>query len=556
MSPDQHSSTGVVRHGAHVALTPARALTSHARKHYEQKYMGRYRSAAWVFAFDMALLVILVSLIGFNLAWMLGLGFSRSPIIQARIQTATLVAGAVTQVEAVISVGDQRVHRNVRLSWQLPPWVQMVRAEPSLSTDGSMIIPRLVPGEEVRVHLFVRVLALPGDRVPLTLYVQEGSLWSQIETHVTQEQIVASTDFRLKPALEVQKLAPGASLPLLVSNRSSVSATGVILRLLKKNGAPQAFFSQNREGDEHLGEMAPGETRLVYLDMGDQLEAHMDLELEVQEASIPVARLPLSFDRGDEPRFQVSDLSNLSLTATSVDVDYKADVAGGLWVAHPFQTDTKDGISNSYDIAEGTGRLHLTLQPTATSTAQTYWTVIPFEKKDGSITLGARSTGLLGRSLPFTTTARYYAVTGDQLGIGPLPPRHGETTSYWIVWSLGPTHEDLSLRNVMLKTRLADHVRATGRFSSNIDGVFEAHDRDIAWQIPQLSLGTAEPIVFAYEIQVQPTENDRGHVMSLVDVSEASGVELSSGATLRAMSDPQDTNLKGDDIAKEKGIVE
>ncbi|MBI1907930.1 hypothetical protein HYS28_00750, partial [Candidatus Uhrbacteria bacterium] len=64
-----------------------------------------------------------------------------------------------------------------------------------------------------------------------------------------------------------------------------------------------------------------------------------------------------------------------------------------------------------------------------------------------------------------TSFGRYAMPSGDQLGRGPLPPRVGEKTTYWVFWRVGGTINELT--NVRLEGTLGDNVSFTGRQSSS-----------------------------------------------------------------------------------------
>jgi hypothetical protein len=98
-------------------------------------------------------------------------------------------------------------------------------------------------------------------------------------------------------------------------------------------------------------------------------------------------------------------------------------------------------------------------------------------------------------------SVRYYAATGDQLGIGPLPPRVGETTRYWV---------RLSSEAFRAHLVLGKNVRFTGRKAANN----------------------------IFEIELTPDASQKGSVPVLIE--SAAGI---------------DTNIPNDQIGKGNGKV-
>jgi len=196
--------------------------------------------------------------------------------------------------------------------------------------------------------------------------------------------------------------------------------------------------------------------------------------------------------------------------------------------------------------------VHIPLN-SALHTMDTIWWAIPYEVRDGKTVIGKRETGVLSTGFSFQSSARYFGPSGDQLGIGPLPPKVGETTSYWIVWSIGPT--DADLKDIGLSGDLGPNVRATGRYASVIPGDFNAGS-SVSWSIPSLPATGHDPVTFAFEVLFTPTASQRGTVPILVQKSTANAIEVRSGLDLRAVDGSEDANLIDDAQARGKGRVE
>jgi hypothetical protein len=224
-----------------------------------------------------------------------------------------------------------------------------------------------------------------------------------------------------------------------------------------------------------------------------------------------------------------------------------------VWVFHPLQETNADTHARAYDISSGSGVVNILMRSGA-RTSDTVWSVIPFVIRNGSTVFGRREVGVLSTPFHFETAARYYAQTGDQIGVGPLPPRHGETTSYWIVWSIGPT--DADLKDILINATLPPNVRATGKSASEVAGDFSVSGSDVSWNIPSLPQTGDAPKTFAFEIEISPSVSDIGKYLKLIGKSYAKATEVRSGAFLEAETQPESTDLGKDNKAKGMGIIQ
>lgn len=543
--------TGLALPAATVALTTSRALTSHLRRRYHAKYHGRYRFARSVFAFDLALLILALGLLVFNIALFTRPLVPRSIGLDLSLRTSPLVAGTIIPVEATLRSTDGAVHEDVELFWHLPAEAEIIRAEPPLTKDKSVILGRLAPGEDRVSRLYVRIRALPQAAVPFSFSIHEGYGRSEQIVTGSEERTVMKSALTASVAIPADAIVAGGSVPILVKNESDLMAPAVIIRLLTKDGAPASRFA---EGDDvRLGDLKPQEQRVIFLDVDPAAQGRVEFVWEVQDASRPLSVHALNVDIVDDVAVSLTEPLRSTPGAEATDIDYQSSGPAMLWVSHPLQTTVNNVPYRLYDLAAGAGRVHIPLVADL-RTPVTNWSVIPYETQEGKIVIGKRTVGTLSTAFPFSAAVRYYAVTGDQLGIGPLPPRVGEITSYWVVWTIGPT--DADLKNLNLTTTLAPGVLATGKFAAQTPGEFVTEGSTVNWTIPSLPVTGDTPATFAFEIRYRPSAADRGDIPNLVLKSSASAIEVRSDLELRAVAPEQDTNLQADLQARGKGTVE
>jgi hypothetical protein len=154
-----------------------------------------------------------------------------------------------------------------------------------------------------------------------------------------------------------------------------------------------------------------------------------------------------------------------------------------------------------------------------------------------------------GLSLPLqtevflTSSAQYYTPEGDQLGRGPLPPRVGETTRYWVGVEL--YNSTNPLKNPHLTISLAKNAMFTGKQSSNLATglTFSASNTVATWT----GGDTLEPGVtsswFA-EVAISPTTTDAGAIIPLIENGFFTATDAVVG-TVFNLSIPRLTNELG-----------
>jgi len=379
--------------------------------------------------------------------------------------------------------------------------------------------------------------------------LQEGE-GSSVKIYTGEDtRKVARSALSAEPAVPLQAIAAGASVPILVKNESELEAPAVILRLTAKEGAPDSAFDEGAEA--RLGKMAPGERRLVFLKVDEHPSAEkLVYNLELQDASKPVFVKSLKLDLAPKPsvKITVSPDSGLGLS-----VDYTQAKNAGLWVYHPQQITGTDRLDKIFSLADGSGRVLVQVNKQKTAESN-FWSVIPYEMRGGLMVFGERLSGALSKTFSFKTAVRYFTQNGEQIGVGPLPPQVGEETSYWVVWSIGPTEAEL--KNVSISTQLAKGVRATGAFASVVPGNFSAQGNNVSWAIPSLPIIDGEPETFAFEISFIPTGEFSGQTPMLLNESFTTAVEQRSGSVMRAEYEALDTNLEFDAQAKGRGKVD
>lgn len=160
----------------------------------------------------------------------------------------------------------------------------------------------------------------------------------------------------------------------------------------------------------------------------------------------------------------------------------------------------------------------------------------------------------INTELKLNSFARYFTAEGDQLGVGPLPPQVGESTSYWIFWQVESSLNNLN--EVEISGVLPANVYYSGKFSVNYGQGLEYNQttRKISWQVGELEKGKV--IQAGMEITIIPTLEQKGTAAVLMNQILATSQDSFTGQKLEKTNNNITTNLVNDLLAQDKGNVE
>jgi uncharacterized repeat protein (TIGR01451 family) len=162
--------------------------------------------------------------------------------------------------------------------------------------------------------------------------------------------------------------------------------------------------------------------------------------------------------------------------------------------------------------------------------------------------------------LGITAEARYYSEDGDQIGRGPLPPKVGATTRYWIFLNIINTTSAVNGGGVT--ARLPENVQFTGKVSviSGDRPYYNAANRTLNWNIgtiaPFSGLGTGSPSGAAFEVALTPVLGDAGKYPILIEDIKIFGEDDFTDAKLNATAPDVTARLTKDVKAAEAKPVQ
>ena len=169
----------------------------------------------------------------------------------------------------------------------------------------------------------------------------------------------------------------------------------------------------------------------------------------------------------------------------------------------------------------------------------------------------ARSNTIVARvnsDLVLSEQARYFSEDNIAVGVGPLPPKIGQTTQYRIYWRLSNTLHQLD--NVKVKTILPGYINwvsaqntASGKLS------YDPQTREILWNVGKVSGGGLD-LRAEFNINITPVEGQKGQVLMLLNGTKVEGYDLETNSSIGYTMGSKTTRLDDDEIGISDGVIE
>lgn len=524
----KNSGTGIAEHATTAAFTTSRAVTSHLRQRYRTRYSGRYRYARVLFAFDLALLGLATFLVGMNVYLF---AVIPAPLEGYRLDlvTPSIRSAAPVALEARITAGD-RARQDVRLEWEFPPGTEILQSEPPISQGGAYL-GTLAAGEVQSSRVVVRFFLPEGD-VPFRFRLSDAE--GEIEGHAVRR--VSGSGLRFEPLVPLASVVRDAMIPYRLRNDTSLPLEGVTVRADRPStvdGLAEVRISRLEPFEERILSVRPSVSSAVSLSAimrgADLIE--LEESYALLQADPSGVRLELDPSGGNELSFRAF-----------------AERAVTLAVWHPGLRD--EGHVRTLALDPGEHDIRWDIDPV---TRETSWFVVPFVSRADGNALGFSAVGAITTAFDLHASARYFAASGDQIGIGPLPPRVGETTKVWIGLKLAPTTSELS--DVRVGVVLAPGVLVTGRDALPDGGSFSQTEGALVWSVGTVPADPDGRSAF-FEVELTPTDAQRGVVPILVESARAEALDVRTDTRRETTFGSVDMNLSEDEFGKNLGRVE
>jgi len=155
--------------------------------------------------------------------------------------------------------------------------------------------------------------------------------------------------------------------------------------------------------------------------------------------------------------------------------------------------------------------------------------------------------------LQVSSRGYYYSEKGDQLGVGPIPPAVSISTRYWIFW--GFNNLGNRLENFNISAILPENVFWTDEKSLTIGKMrFGQIGKKVVWIVDEINIDEERGRA-GFEIELIPTEADKGKIVNLLEDIEFSAYDNFTKKDIKGKLENVDSNLKYDNLAGGKGKV-
>ncbi len=480
------------------------------------------------FAFDLALLGLATFLVGMNVYLFTVIP---APLKGFRLDlvTPSIHSAAPVALEARVTVSGNEGKREVRIVWEFPPGTEILQSEPPIG-QGNAYLGTLEPGETASSRVVVRLFQPQGDvSFRFRLRDAEGEITGETDRRIT------GSGLRFEPLVSPASVVRDAAVPYRLRNDTALPLEGITVRAVRPSSIErltEVRISRLEPFEERILSVQPSATSEIVLtaemqgrDLVERRESYALLQAD------PVGvRLLLDPSGGNELSFRVF-----------------ADRAASLAVWHPGLSD--EGHVRTLEIEPGEREIRLPVQPT---TRETSWFVVPFVTRAEGNALGTSAVGALTTPFTIHASARYFAVSGDQIGIGPLPPRVGESTKVWIGLKLAPTTSELS--DVRVRVVLASGVGVTGRDALPDGESFSQTEGALVWNVGTVPADPDGRSAF-FEVELTPTDTQRDQVPVLVESVLAEALDVRIDTRREATFGSVDMNLSEDEFGKNLGRV-
>jgi len=175
---------------------------------------------------------------------------------------------------------------------------------------------------------------------------------------------------------------------------------------------------------------------------------------------------------------------------------------------------------------------------------------------EGAEVTGSGAERKIAGAAKIRTAARFFTNEGDQIGRGPLPPKVGSATRYWIFASLETGATELQRGTISFD--LPAGVNWTGRASAAGGAEPALEDGRLVWRVGTVAAHagtTYEAPSISFEVALTPTADQAGTSPLLVSRADFTGTDAWTGAEFTSSQPGITTLLPGDPGVNGRTVV-
>lgn len=158
-----------------------------------------------------------------------------------------------------------------------------------------------------------------------------------------------------------------------------------------------------------------------------------------------------------------------------------------------------------------------------------------------------------------TAESRRYDDSGVAVGIGPVPPVVGQTSTYRIIWSVTNTTSDANTLTV--SAILPNHVFWTGQNIGRSAGdvTFDPETRTVSWTLNKVPAGTGSrlpKLTAHFEVSITPTADQVGTSVILANTASAKATDAFTARAIATSQPSVTSDIPTDPIEPGAGTVQ
>lgn len=587
------SRTGNIFIGTlNLVAAPAKALTKPLHRHYHRRYHGKYKHAKKLFIFDLALISLALVLLAASLYFFLAQPTKTYLNINLK-QNQQVTIGQTQDFIFQLSNLTNYSLSNLSLKFEFPHSFILKEFPANFNpATNSLFLDFLKEKQSADLTFKGQVWGAINEKQKIIIHSQ----FTESKNNTLIEQITPLDLSLTESSLQTEWTLPneifvGQNLNLIINYRNDSSeklAKAILLPTLPDDFeiiSSHPNFKDGRWILENLGPHSSGQILLTgylrsfprpgnvtltlqtFLENNNQkfLQSSLLNYITVKDHGLVLKSSLLEHKNFLKPGEEIS----IQITYQNQNKQMIKDLAVVLLLPASLVEKKEQEIEKTEILPDesGTFNLNFRLRPLISVLDKNLtlnlrpFATFYFKDKPGEIlrAFAIPYSLKISSALKLQAEARYFTAEGDQLGRGPLPPRLGQTTKYWINWFILTAPN--AIKNVALAGRLPPDVSWTGK--TNVpSGEAIAYDpvsRIASWRsdfVPATPTFRCPCQGAGFEVAITPTTADLGQEITLLDNLTIQGTDEFTGEELIETSPDLTTDLKTDDLAKGKGRVQ
>ncbi len=558
------------------------------RQRARDRHARHYRDSDFHLWADLVLAGLIIGLI-ITTVWLLVWQPRPEFMVSARLEEAKVTSGQLQTFIISYANGEAVPAAGASISLVLPKHFMFQSAEPAElfdSASSSFSLGDLPKGAKGQLSVTGIIIGEPSER-------QSIELSAMYQTANVKKRLLDSFSYTIDASsLELSLTIPDRAYQsadfrgsVTVKNSSEATLRNIQVSFPAKDITVMADASTNANNSFDIAEISGGETKMFEFNARSSSLGEMDLKAEVyinadtelirqsstsKRVTISEPNLKLRASLREQALAAVGSKAMLELAFENLESAPVTDLQFSLRPSRPAVTIRSvevsepsfaraETISYGKDIpAKGKGSITATLSLDRSSVNMedsSGLSVIASYMINGEKYEYALSAGNLrfNSNLTLQSGGYYYGPQGDQLGVGPVPPRVGIPTTYWIIWQVNNLGNDV--KNMQVTADLPEAlawVDQKSLTSGTID--FSPVSRRIVWSPGDIAKGGGNYRA-SFAISLVPRSGDLGKVPELLKDIRFNAVDSFTGATLTQNLPIITANIESDRLSSGKGTV-